>query len=69
MSDGAFCHYCQRSPCRCEEVVNVARWFVAADCGHKTKRVWKFRDKELCSECMLTLMNEGGPEERCGDST
>ena len=40
----------------------------AADCGHLTKRVWKIDGKELCPECMLASMNEGGPEERIGDS-
>ena len=31
---------------------------IAADCGHVTERIWTIGDKELCSECMLRIMNK-----------
>jgi hypothetical protein len=31
---------------------------IAKDCGHATDRIWTVDDKELCSECMLRIMNK-----------
>jgi len=46
------------------------RLWVAADCGHVTRRVWKMDGLELCGDCMLRRMNagdSGAPEDGYGD--
>lgn len=55
MSDG--------SPTKSSFGVPKNRYFIAADCGHKTKMVWVcLGGKELCGDCMLKYMNEAMSE-------